>query len=141
MRVKLVKNGKTPEEPVETPEIKVDPTAHFGIHSDTITSLLNNSISDANGRDRLWAAVSEQIKNTFPLGKGAFGDRLAAGKIFSWGYSHNIFFEMIASFGVIGVIALLVLLVQSGRILITNEYEEWSPIFTIFFCWVLVHVH
>ena len=26
MRVKLVKSGKTPEEPVETPEIKVDPT-------------------------------------------------------------------------------------------------------------------
>ena len=109
-------------------------TSRFGIHSDTISSLLNNSISDANGRDRIWLAVSEQIKNTFPLGKGAFGDRLAAGKIFSWGYSHNIFFEMTASFGVIGVIALLVLLVQSGRILITNEYEEWSSIFTIFFC-------
>ena len=29
MRVKLVKNGKTPEEPVETPEIKVDPSGEL----------------------------------------------------------------------------------------------------------------
>ncbi len=109
-------------------------TAHFGIHSDTITSLLNNSISDSNGRDRIWAVVSDQIKDTFPLGKGAFGDRLTAGKIFSWGYSHNIFLEMTASFGVIGVIVLLALIVQSGRILITNESEEWRELFAIFFC-------
>lgn len=109
-------------------------TAHFGIHSSTITSLLNNSISDANGRDRIWAAVFEQVKDTFPLGKGAFGDRLAAGKIFLWGYSHNICLEMIASFGVIGVIVLLILIVQSGRILITNKNEEWRNLFSIFFC-------
>lgn len=109
-------------------------TTHFGIHSDNITSLLNNSISEANGRDRIWIAVFEQIRNTFPLGMGAFGDRLAAGKIFSWGYSHNIFLEMIASFGLIGVLALLVLIIQSGRILMANKNEKWRNLFAIFFC-------
>ena len=108
--------------------------SHFGIQSTNIAKLLNNSISEANGRDRLWAAVGSQIKETFPLGKGAFGDRLAAGRVFAWGYSHNIFLEMTASFGIVGVIILIVLIIQSIRILVSKENGYYTELFAIFFC-------
>lgn len=106
----------------------------FGIQSTNLTKLLDASISQLNGRDRLWAAVSAQIRETFPFGKGAFGDRLSAGLVFAWGYSHNIFLEMIASFGLIGVLVLAVLIIQSCRILIPRKSGEYTDLFAVFFC-------
>ena len=56
------------------------------------------------------------------------------GKVYAWGYSHNIALEMIASFGFLGIVFLLIIAVLSYKAIFRNEDETWRSIFILFFC-------
>ena len=73
-----------------------------GISSRSIDGFLNNTFLNENGRDRIRAIVLELIGTGGPFGRGIYGERLAVGEFFRWGYSHNIILEMLCSFGYVG---------------------------------------
>lgn len=105
----------------------------LGIESRTLNSLLMGEFTEANGRDRIWQIVSEMIKNKFPLGYGAYGDRPIVGQYYGWGYSHNIFLELTVSFGFVGVIISAFLVFSSVRLIINTKDQDWNMLFVLFF--------
>ena len=92
-----------------------------GFSSRTLLSIVNGTISEANGRDDIYAMSLELIKTGGPFGRGVYGDRTTIGQYFSWGYSHNIFLEMLVSFGYIGGGILILLLV----ICVIKCFTKW----------------
>ncbi|MEE3405699.1 MAG: O-antigen ligase family protein, partial [Acutalibacteraceae bacterium] len=78
-----------------------------GIKSRFITTYLNmmqgdkSMDSESNGRDRIWALVLGMIREK-PLGYGPMGHRNAIYRIgIKWGYSHNLFLDWLAEYGVL----------------------------------------
>lgn len=107
----------------------------LGIESRNIMKLL--SVSDfttGSGRDEIAKLSIEGIKKSFPFGNGAYGDRTSVGTIFAWGYSHNIALEMLASFGVFGIIILLWIIIVSLKIIFGESDKSWRNLFILFFC-------
>ena len=100
--------------------------------SRTITSLITGEITEANGRDQIWTMAIEMIKDKFPLGYGAYGDRPVIGQQFGWGYCHNIFLEIIIAFGLIGVIVCLYLIVRAAMIVNNTKNKDWNLLFIMF---------
>lgn len=81
-----------------------------GLQSRTLMSLVTGSFSEANGRDRIFEIVIELIKTGGPFGRGFYGERIFVGQEFRWGYSHNLFLELLVSFGYIGGSIIILLL-------------------------------
>ena len=81
------------------------------ISSRTINSLLSGTFSDKNGRDKIYSMAIELIRTGGPFGRGVYGDRYYIGNYFRWGYSHNIFLELLVSFGYVGGSVLILLFV------------------------------
>lgn len=78
-----------------------------GIKSRFITTYLNmmqgdkSLDSESNGRDKIWKLVLELIRKK-PLGYGPMGHRNAIYQIgIKWGYSHNLFLDWLAEYGVV----------------------------------------
>lgn len=106
----------------------------FGFSSRFITTLLSGSISNDNGRNRIWLAAIDMIKEN-PLGYGVMGTRHVISKIIYAGYPHSIILEILVDFGVvIGGLLLLFLLINSISILFSNNKRAWNGVFLIFFC-------
>lgn len=74
----------------------------IAIPSRTIESLLSGTFSDGNGREEIYSMAIDLIKTGGPFGWGVYGDRYVIGRIYKWGYSHNIILELFVSFGYIG---------------------------------------
>lgn len=80
----------------------------FGISSRTITLLLTD-LNHASGRDVIYRTIIEQIKLHPILGIGIAGDRRVMNS--SALYAHNIFLEILADYGVLlGIMLILSLL-------------------------------
>lgn len=75
--------------------------------SRTLNNLFTGQILEENGRDIIWNLSQNEITKIFPFGNGFFGDRPIVGKQFRWGYSHQLFLEIIVSFGLLGIFYLL----------------------------------
>ncbi len=106
----------------------------IGISSRTLTSLAEGSISDGNGRERIYSLAIGMIKNGGIFGYGPYGDRYIIGQEFYWGYAHNIALEILITFGVIiGSIILIAFLFFSIRMLFYCRDEGWKGAFLIFF--------
>lgn len=73
-----------------------------GFSSRTLETLMSGDFSDPNGRDTIYQIVIERIKEGGLFGNGVFGERIAVGQQFRWGYAHNIILEIYAAFGYIG---------------------------------------
>lgn len=82
-----------------------------GISSRTLNSLVSGTFSDGSGRDVIYRMAWDLIKTGGPLGRGVYGDRYYIGNFFQWGYSHDIFLELLVSFGYIGGSILILLLI------------------------------
>lgn len=82
-----------------------------GIESRTLKKLLSGDITDTNGRDYIWQITLNRIREGGLFGNGVFGERVAVGTQFRWGYAHNLFLELYAAFGYLGGTALSVGLV------------------------------
>lgn len=68
--------------------------------------LSQNFLADS-GRVRMWRnSLSSVDLIRYPFGRGVFGDRPFAGQTAKFGYSHNVFVEMLTNFGVLGILLL-----------------------------------
>lgn len=90
-----------------------------GISSRTIDALLSGSMTEGNGRERIYEITMERIKEGGLLGNGVFGERVAVGQYYRWGYAHNLFLELYAAFGYLGgtivSVALIGACIRTGR--------------------------
>nr|WP_312579452.1 O-antigen ligase family protein [Sedimentibacter sp.] len=68
----------------------------FGISSRTLILFLRDEVS-LSGRDRIYETIIKEITGNPIVGIGIAGDR----PLFTSGYVHNIFFEILADFGII----------------------------------------
>lgn len=96
----------------------------IGMSQRTINKLLSGAFLTSNGRNVLQAKVIEGILDNPVLGYGIAGDRKLVGI-----YVHNIFLEMLASYGVIlGVVLIIstfVILVAGYRRSHTKEAQKF----------------
>lgn len=104
---------------------------NLGIKSRNIDKILNGSFTDNNGRDLIWSTVIKAIKNGGILGYGMLGDRPFVFPIHYAGFSHNIFLELIVSFGIFGFFIILYLAYIIIRMLFFCRDENWLDIFII----------
>ena len=96
--------------------------------------LLTGTISDDNGRKEIWNAAIDMIK-TNPFGYGAMGTRHVIYFIHDVGHPHQVFLEILVDFGVLlGSIIIIIFIYQSAKILFSNKYNDWFPIYVLFFC-------
>lgn len=107
----------------------------IGITNSRTISLLNSStkLLDSNGRDGLWSLGFDMIKAKFPLGYGAFGERIIIGNYVRWGYVHNVFMELVLEFGVIGLTLSIYILYKSFALINNDKSKKWNILFILFF--------
>lgn len=105
----------------------------LGIQSRTLDLLLSGDISSDTGRDVIWAAVIDAIKNGGIFGHGVFGERPYVFPIHYAAYSHNIVLELVCSFGIIGVGVCIFLIVGTLRMIFFCKDTQMREIFIIFF--------
>ena len=106
----------------------------FGLPSRFIHKMINGSIFDGTGRNRIWDAAIQMIKEKPLLGHGAMGARPVISRLHIVGYPHQFFLEMFIEYGVIigGAISLF-LIISSIRILCMKNIGEWKFVFLVFF--------
>ena len=87
--------------------------SRLGITSRTFTSIFDGSIFESNGRNKIYSIALDLIKRGGLLGWGVYGDRpIISYAGFKWGYSHNLFLELLVSFGYFGGGIIIVLLLM-----------------------------
>ena len=103
-----------------------------GIRSRSVTMLVQGTITNDNGRANIWNAVIEAIRTGGPFGYGVFGDRPFVAPIHYVGYSHNLFLELLVSFGIIGVLLILYLLLDILRMFLVCSDDDWKELYVLF---------
>lgn len=106
---------------------------NMGVQSRTLELLSNGKITSDSGRSEIWMAVVQAIKDGGLFGYGAFGDRPFVFPHHFVAYSHNIFLEMICSFGIIGVIICIILIAGSIIMIFRCKDTLTRELFIIFF--------
>lgn len=105
----------------------------FGISSRSLQMLLLGTLGDDNGRKEIFNIAIDMIKNSDFLGYGLYGDRYVIGNYYYWGYPHNIFLEILITFGVVLGGTLIVLLIYYiFKMLLKCKDEHWRDVFLIF---------
>ena len=105
----------------------------MGIESRSLDLLVQGDFTNDSGRNTIWTAVINAIKEGGLFGYGVFGDRPFVYPIHYVAYSHNIFLELIVSFGIIGVGIILFLMCISIRMIFFCKDRRWRELFIIFF--------
>lgn len=103
----------------------------YGYQSRNIEKLINGSFTSSNGRDFIWNEVIDSIKNVWPLGLGTFGDRPVVAPIHVAGYSHNIFLELLLSYGVIGLLLTIVIILKIIYMVLFCRDDDWYYLYII----------
>lgn len=104
-----------------------------GINSRTLEMILNGSISDDNGRDLIWGTIMSAIKKGGIFGYGMLGDRPFVFPYHVAGYSHNLFLELIVSYGIIGIGIIGYLVFITIRMIFFCKDNSWRELFIILF--------
>lgn len=86
-----------------------------------------------NGRFAIWESVIKGTKSAGILGNGFYGDRPFCFQNHYVAYSHNIFIELLASFGFFGLIFSLWLIYACFKMLFFCKDRDWRDLFIIFF--------
>ena len=106
----------------------------FGASSRFIEKLLSDDISNDSGRDKIWAAAIDMIKDK-PLGHGAYGARHVIVNYIIAGYPHNVFLEILIEFGIVfGTILILFLLIGAYNMIFGKYAGQFRSIFLPLFC-------
>ncbi len=106
----------------------------MGLSSRTLTMILQGGIADDNGRQRIWNAAIQMIKDN-PWGHGAMGSRLVIRNLIDVGHPHQVFLEILIDFGIIiGGAIIVIMLIASFRMLFRTEDKSWQGLFIVFFC-------
>ena len=100
----------------------------------TIEMFLDGTMFEDNARSIIWSMAIEMIKTGGIFGWGAYGDRMVIGQYYSWGYSHNIFLELMVSFGVVGLVLIILLIWKVWKYFRAETDNRWKNIFVIFLC-------
>ena len=103
------------------------------VKSRSIRKLLNGSFTEDNGREEIWLAAIDAIKTGGLFGHGMLGDRPFVSPIHVAGYSHNLFLELAASYGVIGVIVIIIIVCDAVRMILLCRDDTWRELYIIFF--------
>lgn len=79
-----------------------------GVTSRTIVMFLNGELTSDSGRNQIYAKALEMLRDVHIFGYGIYGDRyhvLSIGQIAinGYGYVHNVFLEILITYGVFGV--------------------------------------
>lgn len=104
-----------------------------GIQSRTLDMILKGTVASDNGRNEIWSAVIQAIKTGGIFGHGAYGDRPFVFPLHFAAYSHNIFLEIICSFGIIGVMICLAIVVGSVWMIFCCKDTLTRELFIVFF--------
>ncbi|MGI6157636.1 MAG: O-antigen ligase family protein [Saccharofermentanales bacterium] len=104
---------------------KVIDVSTFSTGSRSLDMLLRGELFDDNGRSKLWGIVVNGIRESFPFGYGLYGERPFVGQRFKWGYSHNIFLELVVNFGLIGVILCGLLVYGAHRLIWAKDTQRY----------------
>ncbi len=106
----------------------------MGFSSRFIELLANGSVTQDSGRNRIWLAAINMIKEK-PWGYGAMGSRKIISSYIVVGYPHSVILEILIDFGVVlGGILLIFYIINSIRIIFKSKYNEWCDIFLPLFC-------
>ncbi|MCI9108471.1 MAG: O-antigen ligase family protein [Lachnospiraceae bacterium] len=106
----------------------------LGFSSRFLTKLLEGSISTDSGRFRIWTAAIQMIRDR-PLGYGAMGARHVISSYIYVGYPHSIILEFLIDYGVfIGGVFLIILAVNSVKIIFGKKNMRWNEAFLPIFC-------
>lgn len=109
-----------------------------GLNSRFIDSLVDFSFSNfeetSNGRWIIWITVAELIKNGPFYGYGVMGERNAVYSVgMKWGYSHNVFLEILSNFGwLIGSIILTFAIISIIRFFKNSKNADEKLLFILF---------
>lgn len=88
----------------------------LGLESRTITAVLSGTAADSSGREEIYRVAIDMIKNGGPFGWGVYGDRYVISRVIRWaiwGYCHNLFLEIMVSFGYFLGTLICVLIIKS----------------------------
>ena len=107
-------------------------TGSFRTGIRNIDMLLNSNFAFDSGRIELLEVVGDAIRDKFPLGYGVYGDRPFLGTFSPWGYSHNVVFEMVVSFGIFGVALVIFLAYLCIKYLFNRKYKDYSILVLLF---------
>lgn len=103
-----------------------------GVSSRALTMTLSGQLADDNSRNAIWGRTLEVIKSGGFFGYGVYGDRPFIYPIHFAAFCHNIFLELMVSFGaVLGALLSLLLVGRSLYIVLKREENLWIDIFCI----------
>lgn len=103
----------------------------YGYQSRNIEKIINGSFTSSNGRDFIWGEVLNTIKKIWPMGLGTFGDRPIVAPIHIAGYSHNIFLELLVSYGIIGMLLILIIFSKLIYMIFFCNDDDWYYLYII----------
>ena len=113
-----------------------DTLTSYGLNSRFIDSIKNFTTfsESSNGRDLIWATSISLIMNGPFYGHGVYGDRNAIYAIgMKWGYSHDIFLEILVDFGwLFGTIIMAFLLFNLVRFFRSSQ-DKYEKLLVILF--------
>ena len=98
-----------------------------------VDMIKSGNFTDSNGRKAIWGSVENAIKKGGILGYGFFGDRPFVYKHHYVAFSHNLFLEFVASFGVLGFIICIYFAIESIRMIFFCKDTEWRNLFILLF--------
>lgn len=105
----------------------------IGITSRTIRMMASGRAIDSTGRGDIWAASIQGFQQNWLFGNGILGDRPYVFPFHYAAYSHNIFLEMICSFGIPGIIICVLLVFYAFKFLLLCKDKLARGLFIIFF--------
>lgn len=105
----------------------------YHIDSRSIRMIINGNFAEDNGREVIWRVVIDAIKSRPFLGYGILGDRPIVSPIHYVGYSHNLFLEIIISFGITGYLIISRLLFESFNMIFRCNDKKSNDLFIILF--------
>jgi len=111
-------------------KIKNDIISNDPHSSRNLSMLKTGGLFFNNARSDIYQLVIEGIKDSPILGKGPYGDRLMTSSKYIWGHSHNIFLEILVSFGFLLGVPILLLLLNTLFALMSKK----TSFYTIFYC-------
>lgn len=105
----------------------------IGLNSRTISAMINGTMTEDNGRSFITQHAFTAIKDGGFWGLGAYGDRPYIAPYYWWGYSHNIFLELISNFGIfLGSLIIIILSYKILKIIFENKNIHYNNLYILF---------
>lgn len=103
--------------------------ANYGIYSRTLSSMLESTIIDSNGRDAIYNVLIYDIKENPIWGYGLFADRIKLNS----GYAHNLAVEFLYNYGlIVGVLLLTSLVTGILKVILNDNKNNYFAAFSMF---------